>query len=223
MPNGPKRICNKHRLIYGDEGCSKCAVTKNKERPRKKTAERGYDHRWQEASERYRTEHPLCVPCLLNNRTTGAQCVDHIIPRHSCEELFWEYDNWCSMCSRCHGRKTRTEPKHVWSPRLDRIVICGLPGTGKTTYAKTLGVPFWDADEYAGLTTVEDIQAARGAWLRGRCGAIAVIVASPVTAAGIAQQVGGTVKHMATQYVARSTWRGSQDVSDREMYSDVHI
>lgn len=206
MPQAAKRICT-HPGCYTITTESRCERHKKEhktwaKKKRETTAERGYDNRWTEASKSYRRENPLCVPCQLRDRITATECVDHIIPRHSCEELFWDRDNWCSCCWYCHGVKTKKEPQTLWIPRKDRVVICGLPGTGKTTHAKEIGQPFWDADDYD-YTTIEQIQTMRSQWVSAQRGAFTVIVASPLTASLVACSIGGVVKHMTQQWVRR--------------------
>jgi hypothetical protein len=171
---------------------------------RKTTAERGYDGQWEVASTNYRKLNPLCVPCLLVQRVRAVGCVDHIVPIHSCPELRMEVTNWASMCARCHGRKTRTEPQGRWEPRYDRIVVCGLPGTGKTTWARASGLPYWDADEHEELVTIEQLVARRDEWMSQQSGACVVIVASPMTASVLASRLFGVVKHMTERYIERA-------------------
>jgi 5-methylcytosine-specific restriction endonuclease McrA len=176
---------------------------------RKNAGERGYDARWQEYSVRYRQEHPLCVPCLLRGRVRGVSggrwtgCVDHIVPVHSCPDLFWDPNNHASMCFGCHGMKTRAEPQESWTPNPSRIVVCGLPGTGKSTFARSLGVPYWDADERPELVGFDAIRAAREEWMAGQRGACVVIVASLTTASLLAARLHGVVRHMTTRHVER--------------------
>jgi len=171
---------------------------------RKTTSQRGYDHDWQEASKRYRRLNPLCVQCLLVRRVRAVQCVDHIVPIHSCPELRLEVDNWCSMCIRCNSRKAKVEPQNQWEPRPDRIVVCGLPGTGKTTFAKSTGFNYWDADEHEELTTIEEVIAARDEWMARQTRACVVIVASPTTASVLASIIMGKVIHLTERYIERA-------------------
>lgn len=167
-------------------------------------AERGYDARWQRASMGYRQRNPLCVECWLAGYVMPSTCVDHIVPIHSCPELRMDPENWAALCSACHGRKTRMEPQASWEPRRDRIVVCGWPGCGKTTFAKASGLPYWDADERLELSSVESIVAAREQWIEEQRGLFIVIVASTMTACLIAARVRGVVKHMTEQFVERA-------------------
>ena len=170
---------------------------------RESASVRGYDGQWQETSKQYRKLNPRCVPCLLLGRVRPSRCVDHIVPKHSCPELFWVIENWAAMCNSCHGYKTRKEPQQSWDPHHDRIVVCGLPGTGKTTWARESGLPYWDADERPMLESIDEIIAARNEWMNEQRGACVVIVASIITASLLAARMRGVVKHMTEQHVER--------------------
>ena len=50
--------------------------------------------------------HPLCAECQRHGRVTAATVVDHIIPHRGNMELFWDRDNWDSLCAPCHNKKT---------------------------------------------------------------------------------------------------------------------
>ncbi|WP_278244315.1 HNH endonuclease [Caldisalinibacter kiritimatiensis] len=52
---------------------------------------------------------PLCVECEKNGELTPATVVDHIVPHHGDEALFWNEDNLQSLCKLCHDRKTAKE------------------------------------------------------------------------------------------------------------------
>lgn len=169
---------------------------------RQTSTERGYDNNWREASEDYRRQHPLCVNHLLRGQTAASECVDHIIPIACCPSLKMEPDNWVALCWSCHSYKTSKEPRYRWEPNPERVVVCGLPGTGKSTWARAQGCPVFDADEL-GLTDVRSIIEARAAWVAGQRGACIVVVASTVTASICAAQLRGCVKHLTTRHVDR--------------------
>lgn len=69
----------------------------------------GYTKAWQHASKRFLAEHPLCNHCSTDERPVAAECVDHIIPHRGNQQLFWDETNWQSLCTKCHGRKSRQE------------------------------------------------------------------------------------------------------------------
>jgi 5-methylcytosine-specific restriction protein A len=57
--------------------------------------------------------------CLRMGRDTAANTVDHIIPHKNDMIIFWDEDNWESLCSHCHsGRKQHIE-KTGYSPACD--------------------------------------------------------------------------------------------------------
>src|SRR5687768_15883216 len=71
--------------------------------------QRGYGVRWDRASAAFRCAHPLCAVCELEGRLTAAECVDHIVPHRGDPVLFWNQNNWQSLCWSCHSRKTARE------------------------------------------------------------------------------------------------------------------
>jgi 5-methylcytosine-specific restriction protein A len=72
----------------------------------------GYSNRWLRARARWLAEHPLCARCLREVRVTAANVVDHIIPHRGDQVLFWDENNWQSLCKPCHnGPKRREEER----------------------------------------------------------------------------------------------------------------
>ncbi len=112
------------------------------------SAARGYGHRWRVARAGHLQAHPLCVHCLAADppRTAAATVVDHITPHKGDMELFWDTANWQGLCKPCHDRKTVLEDGGLrpgvvnWHPEwlqpsaADLTIVCGLPGSGKTTW-----------------------------------------------------------------------------------------
>lgn len=210
MPTTVKTICTgcRRAIVPKGERCEACGPKrygKQHEKQRGTFRERGYSTEWTNLSEAYRPEHPLCVPCLSRGIVKPAQCVDHIIPVECCPGLVLDWDNCQSSCTRCNIKKRFTDPKEQWVPNHSRTVVCGLPGTGKSTYAKSTGNPVWDTDEHPELTTIEAVQQSRNAWIAALDAAspCVVIVGSTLTAPHVALQIRGIVKHMAQQYVTR--------------------
>lgn len=68
-----------------------------------------YNHKWRKAREIYLQKNPLCVHCLKEKRVTAEQLeVDHKIPHRGNMELFWDEDNWQTLCKHHHSIKTAT-------------------------------------------------------------------------------------------------------------------
>jgi len=93
---------------------------------------RGYDSRWRKAREGWLRAHPLCgdrhggsnaqhSQCLQLARLTPARVVDHIIPHQGNTALFWNSDNWQSLCIECHNIKTATEDGGFGNKPLNSI------------------------------------------------------------------------------------------------------
>jgi 5-methylcytosine-specific restriction endonuclease McrA len=74
------------------------------------SAQRGYGYKWQQARKGWLRKHPLCVMCQRRGRVTPATLVDHIEPHRGDMTLFWDRDNWQSLCKPCHDSdKARIE------------------------------------------------------------------------------------------------------------------
>ena len=88
-----------------------------RERARGTSRERGYSRRWEHAAARFKVKHPLCgmrpdglrpvmSRCYEQGIVTPATEIDHVVPHHGDQKLFWDERNWQSLCRRCHTRKT---------------------------------------------------------------------------------------------------------------------
>lgn len=203
MAIAPLKRCSKpgcRVLVRGESRCSNHGYKTERTQEAKEHNADFYNGHWKKLSEAYRRQNPLCVYCLWADRTQAAEAVDHIVPVRCLPKERWSWDNLCSTCWRCHNWKTRHEPKHAWIPRDDRIVLCGLRATGKTTAAKKIGLPYFDADDY-GLGPTENTQDIvewhRCNWMRKhKDGAMVLIASHPLSAANLAQQICGTVRHL---------------------------
>lgn len=81
-----------------------------------------YNYQWQKARKEYLRLNPMCVECEKRGYVVEATIVDHIIPHKEDLELFWDRDNWQSLCKPCHDRhKQRLE-------KSGRVVGCTLDG-----------------------------------------------------------------------------------------------
>lgn len=106
-PNCPKLVaygekyCDEHKSLHLDEIYHK----------EKGTGKRLYTSRWQKASKAFLKAHPLCERCKAEGRYTKATVVDHIKPHKGDYNLFWDRNNWQSLCKQCHDKKTLTEDR----------------------------------------------------------------------------------------------------------------
>jgi len=109
MPKKPLRPCSVSGCpALVDKG--KCPEhSRQYERDRGSSTERGYDRRWQKARLTYLKRHPLCAECERQGRVKAAEVVDHVIPHKGNTTLFWDVSNWQALCKACHDYKTSTE------------------------------------------------------------------------------------------------------------------
>lgn len=77
----------------------------------KTSAQRGYSYRWQKARLAHLNRHPLCAECGKSGKVVPASVVDHIIPHRGDQKLFWDRDNWQSLCKRHHDSDKQREEK----------------------------------------------------------------------------------------------------------------
>lgn len=111
MPYRPKTAC-KHPgcgmlVEYGQKYCESHKALHPE--VTRSAGSRGYGSRWQRASKVYLRDHPLCAECLKRGRYTQASVVDHIVPHRGSKELFWDRNNWQSLCKPCHDSKSGRE------------------------------------------------------------------------------------------------------------------
>lgn len=76
---------------------------------RRTSAQRGYGYKWQQARQGFLARHPLCVTCSARSIVRAATEVDHRVPHKGDMNLFWDRDNWQSLCKPCHSAKTARE------------------------------------------------------------------------------------------------------------------
>lgn len=84
----------------------KCGSRRIYDANRPNSTQRGYNARWQRCTKIHLIQYPLCAECQRHGHNTEAIVVDHIIPHKGNPELFWNPDNWQSMCKACHDRKS---------------------------------------------------------------------------------------------------------------------
>lgn len=97
------------------DGSTRCpqhkrVVEKQYDQDRGSSTERGYGSKWQKARAAWLRAHPLCVMCQQEGALVAATVVDHKIPHRGDKKLFWDSDNWQSLCKRHHDAdKQRAE------------------------------------------------------------------------------------------------------------------
>lgn len=121
MPLRPPHPCNKPGCgsLTQSRFCRAHTTdnTRNYDHRRGSRHARGYGSRWEKARRIHLAEHPLCAMCERANRVTAATVVDHITPHKGDQGLFWNRDNWQSLCAHCHSStKQRLEKKSHTTP-----------------------------------------------------------------------------------------------------------
>ena len=147
MPKKLARPCNYPGcpcLVAGnDSRCDKHKkqIDREYDKHRGTAASRGYDAKWKRARDIFLRVNTLCVECEKEDRLVPATVVDHIIPHKGDYELFWDKNNWQSLCKRHHDMKTVREsrrinlrPKDMKHSLSPLTIICGPPGSGKSHY-----------------------------------------------------------------------------------------
>jgi predicted kinase len=80
--------------------------------------------------------------CKQSGRITAATLVDHILPLKQRPDLALAWDNLQPLCRTCHDKKTRGERATPWHLiRIAVTLVCGPPGSGKTTYCRQRMAP----------------------------------------------------------------------------------
>jgi 5-methylcytosine-specific restriction protein A len=100
-----------HRGIAARQhAVSKLTARQHQPKPEEARRKSPYNsRRWREASREFRKLHPLCAECRRQGRTKPAIGVDHVIPHRGNMRLFWDTNNWESLCHDCHSAKTGRE------------------------------------------------------------------------------------------------------------------
>ena len=135
MPTAPRKPCRHSScgtLVSDGAYCEKHLIVKEAEvkaerirydNSRGTSASRGYGSRWARASKLYRANNPLCVKCEESGKLTLVFCVDHVIPvMNKDDPLFWDENNWQSLCLNHHSEKTAREDGGLGNKRKERFV-----------------------------------------------------------------------------------------------------
>ena len=119
MTNKPAKPCPGRGPRYGScpnltRGAETCCLEC---KPLEKAKSRRYDKnrdetqpwrtwihstRWRRASNAHKAANPLCAECERQGRITPVYLVHHKIPHEGNYALFWDVNNWESLCDACH-------------------------------------------------------------------------------------------------------------------------
>ena|SRR5215216_2743747 len=83
---------------------------------------RGYGYKWQQARAGYLAKHPLCVMCKADGMVRLATVVDHKVAHRGDQGLFWDRNNWQSLCKPHHDSEAQ---------KRDRADLLGRRGGGE--------------------------------------------------------------------------------------------
>jgi 5-methylcytosine-specific restriction protein A len=123
MPSKPLRPCNHfgcHNLVSSGY-CNEHSEQRHEDAKQKQKmydaqrpspSARGYNAQWVRASQAYLRRNPVCAICKVPGLRTK-MCVDHIIPHKGDMKLFWDIENWQSLCRHCHSQKTMKELNEI--------------------------------------------------------------------------------------------------------------
>lgn len=77
-----------------------------KQQTRKSAAKRGYNRNWRKARQVHLAENPQCAMCGKLEGFNESWHVDHIKDHLGDYDVFWDSDNWQTLCPSCHSKKT---------------------------------------------------------------------------------------------------------------------
>ena len=179
-------------------------------------ASRGYGQRWKRLRDYIIAKEPYCRHCRARKVFTMATTVDHIVPKVSGGTD--DEANLQPLCESCHKHKTAIDAqagrsttgpisderweqiRPTWivkPPLMPAQVICGPPGSGKTTYAAThkldgdlildldeiqaqqSGLPFYHADGWLGPALQERNRMIVACSERRICERLVLIIGAP--------------------------------------------
>lgn len=152
------RICpNCRRAVLAGQVCE-CRKTSERKRKaaidasRPKAGERGYDADWRAVRRQYLAAHP---DCQHDGCTAPASEVDHVHSVAERPDLRLSWSNLRGYCKHHHSQRTardqsfgmsaearaRTWPVDLMPSAIPLTIVCGAPGSGKSTYAQKCADP----------------------------------------------------------------------------------
>jgi 5-methylcytosine-specific restriction enzyme A len=65
--------------------------------------DRGYTRAWEKARAVFLRKHPFCEDHRKRGELIRGNVVDHRVPHRGDMRLFWDEDNWQTLCANCHN------------------------------------------------------------------------------------------------------------------------
>jgi 5-methylcytosine-specific restriction endonuclease McrA/predicted kinase len=117
-----------------------CKESKAAKEERPKEYEFYHSKIWREAREAHLKKDPFCTHCGAQGKKTFGEMVDHIVPLRLAWDRRTDPSNLATLCNRCHAQKRGREMRMKLYSRpasaADITIVCGPPGSGKTTYVR---------------------------------------------------------------------------------------
>ncbi len=117
--------------------CKEAAAAKE-ERPKEYEFYRSKE--WLKARDAHLKSEMFCHDCGAQGKKTFGEMVDHIVPLRLAWERRTDPTNLQTLCNKCHAKKRGREMRMKLYSRpptaAEITVVCGPPGSGKTTYVR---------------------------------------------------------------------------------------
>lgn len=121
MPWKPPHICRCGKIVKDGDRCG-CGAAAKRDRDRRADAkrgtssQRGYTGAWDKAKAGYLAKHPFCVFCGCDTRDTPEGglplgVVDHKRRHGGDKAVFWDRNNWQTLCRPCHNSTKQREER----------------------------------------------------------------------------------------------------------------
>lgn len=121
LTRNPAGYCPTHRAQAEEaQAVRRRAWSRASDQKRGTAHQRGYGIRWQRYRIAFLHKYPYCgdspnaqrkgqFGCDSNSIVRAATEIDHILPRSTHPELFWDENNHQSLCHSCHIEKTKRD------------------------------------------------------------------------------------------------------------------